>query len=352
MKVFVSWAHHGEDWSATQADQWATTVELFAKQVDNVDGLDVELDRWHVNDRDMDWRRWGLEQVRSSDYVLIAMNTPWEQRWRGTNSPTQGSGAAAEADALRGVFERDQGEFQRKVRIVMLPGAHGRDIPEDLFRLKRITITDLSADGIQPLADDLKERSTRPGGPAGADTPNPLVLGPDSLMLLRYRDLVRPTITSHRAVLESAGHVWWGWWKKFHENPQLELWESLRRNLASPPCRVALFDSGSATGEVRRATVTEVLVPRLDEFDDCHPFSPDPAEWPLVPAYYRPDEYNPSQSCAWVKLSAIETRPVPFLGRFEFVSQDLALNGHVIKDPEQLTKQDQSLWHIRPTRRP
>lgn len=234
MKVFVSWAHRGEDWSITEADQWAETVKSFARLVDDVAGLDVVLDLWHLNDRDMDWRRWCLEQVRSSDYVLVAMNAPWEQRWRGTNSPTQGSGAVAEANALRGVFERDQGEFQRKVRIVMLPGAHGRDIPEDLVRLKRITVDDLSAVGIQALIDDLQERPTRPGGFADTSFPDPLVLGPDSLMLLRYRDLTRPTIKSHRAIIECAGYVWWGWWKKFLENPQLELWESLRRRLAIP----------------------------------------------------------------------------------------------------------------------
>lgn len=43
---------------------------------------------------------------------------------------------------------------------------------------------------------------------------------------------------------------------------------------------------------------------------------------------------------------------MPFFGRFEFASPDLALNGRVIENPEQLMKQDQSLWHIRLTRRP
>lgn len=351
MKVFVSWAHRGESWSNTEASTWQATVENFARLVDDVDGLDVELDLWHVNDRDMDWRRWCLEQVRSSDYVLVAMNAPWEQRWRGTNSPAQGSGVVAEADALRGVFERDQLEFQRKVRIVMLPGAHGRDIPEDLARLTRVTVTEVSMDGVRALVDNLLEVPTRSSNSSDTALLDPLALAPDSLMLLRYRDLIRPTIAKHREILAQDGYVWWGWWKKFHENPQIELWESLRQRLASPPCRVALFDSGSPTGEVRRATVTEVLVPRLDEFDDCYPFAPEPDQWPSVPAYYRPDENSVPNSCAWIKLSAIESQPMRFLGRFEFASPDLTLNGVVIRDLEQLTGQDQSLWHVRPTGR-
>jgi hypothetical protein len=357
MKAFVSWAHRGEGWSDTLADAWQETVEAFADLLDDAPDVDVALDLGHENDPDLDWGRWGLRQIETSDFVLIAMNEPWAQRWRGDNDPTVGGGAVAEADALRGLFTKDQSEFQRRVRVVMLPGSYDRDIPLDLYRLKRATVTELSPDGVSKLLDDLRSVPThvrRPKAPAQAAlvrAPSPLILDDDSLLLFRFRDLPRPTIKNHRSVLENnpAGYVWWGWWKKYHENAQVELWEALRRHMGGGPVRVGLFDSGSPTGDVRRATVSKVLVPRLDEFDDCQPFYPDPEEWPYIPSYYGPSEDQEPTSCAWLCLTGIESRPFPFFGRYEFVSNDLAFNGVVVRDLKQLTGQHQSLWHLRKT---
>lgn len=353
MEAFVSWAHRGEAWSDTETAVWRRSVEAFAELLDEADDIDVTLDLWHENDPGLDWGRWGLRQIETSDFVLIAMNEPWAQRWRGVNDPTVGGGAVAEANALRGLFTQNQAEFQRRVRVVMLPGAHERDIPLDLNQLKRVTLPELTLNGLAKLLDDLRgiPTHTRTTKPTTSPRPviGPVVLDQHSMPLLRFRDLPRPTIKNHLKAIEDNPHsyVWWGWWKKYHENPQVELWTALQQAVKASPCRVALFDSGSPTGEVRRATVAQVLVPRLDEFDDCHPFLPDREEWPHIPAYYRPDDEEESQSCAWLCLTSIESRPFRFFGRYEFVSNDIAHNGVLIRDLEQLTSQDQSLWLIR-----
>ncbi|MDR1441454.1 MAG: hypothetical protein LBJ02_03560 [Bifidobacteriaceae bacterium] len=237
MKAFVSWAHRGEGWSDTQTGAWRKTVEGFAGLLDDAPDVDVTLDLWYENDPGLGWGRWGLRQIETSDFVLIAMNEPWAQRWRGDNDPTIGGGAVAEANALRGLFDKNQSEFQRRLRVVLLPGSQDRDIPYDLCDLKRATVTELTSAGVAKLLADLRGTPTHPrklnasAKPAATSAPAPLVLDNSSLLLFRFRDLSRPTIESHRAVLAKnpAGYVWWGWWKKYHENAQVELWEALGR---------------------------------------------------------------------------------------------------------------------------
>ncbi|MDR1441453.1 MAG: hypothetical protein LBJ02_03555 [Bifidobacteriaceae bacterium] len=48
-------------------------------------------------------------------------------------------------------------------------------------------------------------------------------------------------------------------------------------------------------------------------------------------------------------MTRIEPRPFRFFGRYEFVSNDIARDGVIVRDLEQLTSQDQSLWHLRKT---
>ncbi|MFV0428697.1 MAG: hypothetical protein ACK5KO_04630 [Arachnia sp.] len=358
MRVFVSWAHRGEGWSDTQAAVWRQTVESFATVLDQAADIDVTLDVWNSNEPELDWGRWGPRQIETSDFSLIAINEPWAQRWSGVNDPTEGAGVAGEANALHGLFNKDQREFQRRVRVVVLPGAHNRDIPIDLHNAKRATVADVTAAGVETLLADLRGTPTRqPGGspPAAQATPGlePTVVDDESLLLFRYRDLVRQTIKHHQAVLASNpdGYVWWGWWKKYPESAQLELWEAVEKRLqGGSSVRIGLFDSGSPTGDVRLATVSRVLPPRLDEFDDCHPFFPDQDQWQFVPDYYGPAEGEESQSCAWLCLTGIESRTTRFLGRYEFVSRDLQYHGRIIREPEQLTHQEQSLWHLRKAR--
>jgi hypothetical protein len=67
--VLVSWAHRNTDWDAGQSAAWQAAVETFAHLLrDN--GIDAELDLWHVNDPGTDWTRWGPNKVLSCDYVI------------------------------------------------------------------------------------------------------------------------------------------------------------------------------------------------------------------------------------------------------------------------------------------
>jgi len=66
-------------------------------------------------------------------------------------APTVGAGAVAEADTLKGIFGTNQNEFQRKTLLALLPDVPGDVVPEDLNRLLRFRIAELTRDGIDDL---------------------------------------------------------------------------------------------------------------------------------------------------------------------------------------------------------
>jgi hypothetical protein len=145
--ALVSWAHRNPGWSDAEAEGWILSVVRFASLLCE-NGIDAELDLWHESDTRIDWTRWGQQQVRDRDLVVIVMSRAWKERWEGTNSPKQGAGAVAEADALKGRFNNDQSEFQRRTIVVLLPGVSDDLIPFDLHRLNRVRIERLDPDGI------------------------------------------------------------------------------------------------------------------------------------------------------------------------------------------------------------
>lgn len=146
--ALVSWAHKNIGWNDKQAEAWISHVLQFTSLlVEN--GVDAELDLWNDSDPQIDWTRWGPEQVAKSDFVIIAISQAWKERWKGSNNPTQGAGAVAEANALKGRFNTDQGDFQKRTIIVLLPGATEEDVPQDLHHLFRITVDDISLEGIE-----------------------------------------------------------------------------------------------------------------------------------------------------------------------------------------------------------
>lgn len=146
--ALVSWAHRDSGWDDDQAEAWISQVLQFSSLlVEN--GVNVVLDLWNDSDPTIDWTRWGPEQVASCDFVIIATSQAWKERWEGSNHPTQGAGAVAEANALKGRFNRDQEEFQNRTIIVLLPGAQEADIPMDLHHLFRQQVKELTSDGIE-----------------------------------------------------------------------------------------------------------------------------------------------------------------------------------------------------------
>ena len=118
--AFVSWAHDEPAWEATV---YAFVHGLYAN------GIEAEIDLFHLSDPHINWADYGSRAIGSSDYVLLAVSTAYKQRWEGTGDPAKGAGAAYEANTLKSIFADDRNEFQRKVKVVILPGASEDDIP-------------------------------------------------------------------------------------------------------------------------------------------------------------------------------------------------------------------------------
>lgn len=148
--ALVSWAHRGEDWSDEQAAAWTQEVVEFTGAL-RANGIDADLDLFHADEADVDWTRFGPRSVIDSQFVIVAISEAWAQRWSGTNKPSKGAGAVAEADALKGLFQRDQSAWQRKVIVVVLPSESEAVIPDDLMRATRFWVDPDEPDSIETL---------------------------------------------------------------------------------------------------------------------------------------------------------------------------------------------------------
>lgn len=137
--ALLSWAHRDENWSNDEAEAWEGSVIALATLLREV-GIDVDLDLLHDAEPDIDWTRWGPAAIEMADYVFVVISKGWRQRWDGTNSPTMGAGAATEADSLHGIFESNQHDFQRRTKVILLPGVSPDEIPANLRRLVRFWI--------------------------------------------------------------------------------------------------------------------------------------------------------------------------------------------------------------------
>ncbi len=123
--AFLSWAHQPNP--GVDSAVWQSQVLKLAAGLRRA-GVDVDLDLYHAQEPDVDWSRYGPQQVRSLDFVLVAVNAAWRERFEGTNDVTVGAGAVAEANELLGLFAEDQAEFRRKVKPVLLSGASASDV--------------------------------------------------------------------------------------------------------------------------------------------------------------------------------------------------------------------------------
>ena len=134
--VFITWAHSHRSWNRTQVEQWERSVAAFVTTLRQDGGLDADVDLYHLTDQDVDWTRFGQNGVRDADFTIIVMSLAWAERWSGTNGPTEGAGAAAEADTLHGLFNQDQRAWQKRLKLVQFPGSDG-EIPPELERVPR-----------------------------------------------------------------------------------------------------------------------------------------------------------------------------------------------------------------------
>lgn len=156
--ALVSWAHRGEDWSDDQTAAWTQAVVEFTGALRG-NGIDADLDLFHADEVDVDWTRFGPRSVADSQFVIVAISEAWAQRWSGTNKPSKGAGAVAEADALKGLFQKDQSAWQRKVIVVVLPSESEASIPDDLMRATRFWVDPDEPDSIETLLRTLTGQS-------------------------------------------------------------------------------------------------------------------------------------------------------------------------------------------------
>jgi hypothetical protein len=169
-QVFVSWAHGARDWTDEQRSEWEQVVVLFTSLLRR-SGINADVDAFHYNEISIDWSRFGPTAIRESDVTLVAVSQPWASRFDGTNDPTEGAGAAAEADELLGLYDRDQAAFRNKVKLIVLPGVTDDCIPNRLRNVQRFEIAELSPKGIEKLIRTLTGQSRYVAPPLG-QTPN------------------------------------------------------------------------------------------------------------------------------------------------------------------------------------
>lgn len=149
MNLFVSYAHGGREWTVERRARWRRLVVEFAQLLEHY--LAVEADFFRSADPAVDWTRYGPRAIQAADVVVIVGNEEYWKRWEGRNLPDEGAGVAREADALLGLYHRDQKAFQEKVVVVVLPGEDSRAIPYDLARVHTYRVGTLDFDGVEPL---------------------------------------------------------------------------------------------------------------------------------------------------------------------------------------------------------
>lgn len=149
-RVFVSWAHANSGWSEEAQEDWQSKVVKFAMGL-RANGVDADIDLFHLEDTSVDWTRFGPQKIQESDTVLIVMSEGWAERWSGTNKPMQGAGAVGEADELLGLFQRNQAEFQRRCLVVMFNDVPTSVLPGRLNRLNRFSIDPYDPDSYEAL---------------------------------------------------------------------------------------------------------------------------------------------------------------------------------------------------------
>ena len=145
--AFISYAHG--------ADAWNATVLQFAISLRTIGGIDADLPVWHLIGG-QDWATYGPAAIRTSDFILLAVSPAFREAWQGTNPPDRNAGVAGEAAVIKAIFESDQRDFGRRLRVVLLPGAPRESVPPDLFgTVERHEIRSFDSNGLEPLLRSL-----------------------------------------------------------------------------------------------------------------------------------------------------------------------------------------------------
>ncbi|GGU72798.1 hypothetical protein GCM10010178_75420 [Lentzea flava] len=127
-EVFVVWAHTSPGWDAVRTQAWRATVHRFAELLHHI-GVDADLDLYHQHEP-VDWSTFCLQRMEDADRIVVAVSSGWKLAFSGRNPLSRG--AEYELKHLRGLLMREPELFQRKVIVVVLPGATTDDIPPSL----------------------------------------------------------------------------------------------------------------------------------------------------------------------------------------------------------------------------
>lgn len=185
--VLISWSHQDPGFTPRQANKRADKVVGLANALRGF-AIDADVDLFHQHEG-VDWTRWGPGRMREVDFVLVACSEGWRLAWDGRASA--GAGATAEADVLKSWFVEDRERFNRRVRLVVLPGAEPV-IPDGLDRLVRHHVTSFAVDGMDSLLRGLTGRPEF--------VPAPLGTAPE----LPPRNVMGGSPTPHTSSLEST----------------------------------------------------------------------------------------------------------------------------------------------------
>lgn len=166
-RAFISWAHAHREWDTDTVNAWESQVAEFALTLRTSGGIDADVDLFHL-DGSVDWTRFGPKGIQEAQWTIIVMSLAWAERWSGTNLAREGAGAAAEADTLRGIFARDQGDWQKRIVIVMFPDVESSVVPPDLSRATRVWVDPADQDSYENLIRVLTGQPRYPKPPLGA----------------------------------------------------------------------------------------------------------------------------------------------------------------------------------------
>jgi hypothetical protein len=160
LKVFVSWAHSHSSWKAEQTKDWEQQVVTFTTALRQSGGLEADVHLYHTADQTIDWTRYGPSCVETFPFTVVVMSVAWAERWSGKNKHWEGAGAAAEADAIHGLFTRHQVEWQKRLKIALFPGVPRSTIPLELERVPRFKIDPFDFDTYEDLVRTLTSQPT------------------------------------------------------------------------------------------------------------------------------------------------------------------------------------------------
>jgi hypothetical protein len=146
--AIVSYSHTEAGWAPEQVAERIEQIHRLVYALRTVGAIDADADIFHPNE---DWTRWGPAQVAGSDFVLIVASPAWKDAWIGDGGPKTNKGVRAEADAVRSIEQAGRPEFQKRVRLVVLPSSSDTDIPVGMHGIARYSVSGFEQADLEEL---------------------------------------------------------------------------------------------------------------------------------------------------------------------------------------------------------